>query len=213
MTTQHDELAGLIERLTASADWLEHGAKTADVPLASGPDLRKAAALLAADAQAGGEVVAYMWQHDETGRIGFVEAEQINNGWQELNPRCKVIRPLYTHPQPQAVAQRWRDWVEQRLLNWRQQKVNRSGDQLALDDFMDKQSLDDLIDYVCSEYEGPDPMPSASPAAPAAAQVAQPLTDQQREQIAAKWRGRNWTLGDIIDAVEAAHGIGKDQAP
>lgn len=57
MTTQHHERAELIERLTASADWLEHGAKTADVPLASGPDLRQAAALLAADAQAGGEAV------------------------------------------------------------------------------------------------------------------------------------------------------------
>src|SRR5690242_14484143 len=29
------------------------------------------------------------------------------------------------------------------------------------------------------------------------------LTDEQREAIAAKWRGRNWTLGDIMDAVEA----------
>ena len=34
-----------------------------------------------------------------------------------------------------------------------------------------------------------------------------PLTDKQREEIAKGWRGRNWTLGDIIDAVEAAHGI------
>ena len=34
-----------------------------------------------------------------------------------------------------------------------------------------------------------------------------PLTDEQREQIANAWRGRNWTVGDIIDAIEAAHGI------
>jgi len=34
-----------------------------------------------------------------------------------------------------------------------------------------------------------------------------PLTDEQREEIAKGWRGRNWTVGDIIDAVEAAHGI------
>lgn len=33
------------------------------------------------------------------------------------------------------------------------------------------------------------------------------LTDEQREEIAKGWRGRNWTVGDIIDAVEAAHGI------
>ena len=46
----------------------------------------------------------------------------------------------------------WREHVEQRLLTWRQSFVNRSGDQLALDDFMDKQSLDDLIDFVCDEW-------------------------------------------------------------
>lgn len=34
-----------------------------------------------------------------------------------------------------------------------------------------------------------------------------PLTDEKREEIAKGWRGRNWTVGDIIDAVEAAHGI------
>ena len=34
-----------------------------------------------------------------------------------------------------------------------------------------------------------------------------PLTDEQREVIAKGWRGRNWTLGDVIDAVESAHGI------
>ena len=45
----------------------------------------------------------------------------------------------------------WREHVEQRLLAWRQSFVNRSGDQLALDDFMDEQSLDDLIDFVCDE--------------------------------------------------------------
>lgn len=37
-----------------------------------------------------------------------------------------------------------------------------------------------------------------------------PLTDGQREEIAKKWRGRNWTAGDIIDATEAAHGIKGD---
>lgn len=44
-----------------------------------------------------------MWQHDETGLIGFVDAWQIQNGWQEQNPRCKVIGPLYTHPQSSAL--------------------------------------------------------------------------------------------------------------
>jgi hypothetical protein len=34
-----------------------------------------------------------------------------------------------------------------------------------------------------------------------------PLTDEQREEIAKGWRGRNWSVGDIIDATEAAHNI------
>ena len=38
-------------------------------------------------------------------------------------------------------------------------------------------------------------------------QAREPLTDEQREEIAKGWRGRNWTVGDIIDATEAAHGI------
>jgi hypothetical protein len=50
-----------------------------------------------------------------------------------------------------ASVSAWSEHVEQRLLAWRQSFVNRSGDQLALDDFMDKQSIDDLIDFVCDE--------------------------------------------------------------
>lgn len=49
----------------------------------------------------------------------------------------------------------WRDHVEQRIREWRQRTINRSGDRLAIDDFMDAESLDDLIDYVCDEYSGP----------------------------------------------------------
>lgn len=47
------------------------------------------------------------------------------------------------------------DVVEQRLLTWRQRSVNRSGDQLALDDFMDQRSIDDLVDFVCAEDTPP----------------------------------------------------------
>jgi hypothetical protein len=49
------------------------------------------------------------------------------------------------------------------------------------------------------------PIYTTPPAAPV------PLTDGQREEIAKGWRGRNWTVGDIIDATEAAHGITKGQ--
>lgn len=61
-----------------------------------------------------------------------------------------------------GVPGRWADIVEQRLLTWRQRFTNRSGDQLALDDFMDQQSIDDLVDFVCDEHAAPQP-PSASP--------------------------------------------------
>jgi len=55
----------------------------------------------------------------------------------------------------------WREWVEERLLSWRR-VMNTDGDQLALDDFMDQESFHDLIDFVCSEYEGPAALPAAS---------------------------------------------------
>ncbi len=40
--------------------------------------------------------------------------------------------------------------------------------------------------------------------------ASKPLTDEQREEIAKGWRSRNWTVGDIINAIEAAHGIKGD---
>jgi hypothetical protein len=52
-----------------------------------------------------GEPVAWMFQHEETGRIMFVEAQQLEYGFEEGNPRLKKISPLYTTP-PQ------RTWVE-----------------------------------------------------------------------------------------------------
>jgi hypothetical protein len=38
-------------------------------------------------------------------------------------------------------------------------------------------------------------------------QAREPLTDEQRKYVVEMWKGGNWTAGDIIDAVEAAHGI------
>lgn len=43
------------------------------------------------------------------------------------------------------------DHIEQRLLTWRQSQMNRSGDRLALDDFMGEDSIADLTNYVCDE--------------------------------------------------------------
>lgn len=44
------------------------------------------------------------------------------------------------------------DHIEQRLLTWKQRHMNRSGDRLALDDFMGDDAVSDLVDYVCDEY-------------------------------------------------------------
>lgn len=87
-----------------------------------------------------------------------------------------VVNALSAQAAPAAQPVAWREHVEQRLLTWRQRFVNRSGDQLALDDFMDKESLDDLIDFVCDEYAGP----AASP------QAAEQHTKSQLKRIAAQ---------------------------
>jgi hypothetical protein len=39
-----------------------------------------------------------MWQHDETGRTGFVDMWQLENGWKKINPRLLLVCPLYAMP-------------------------------------------------------------------------------------------------------------------
>lgn len=62
---------------------------------------------------------------------------------------CKLCRDKALGAS-EAAPVGWADEVEQRLLTWRQRFVNKSGDQLALDDFMGQESIDDLIDFVCA---------------------------------------------------------------
>ena len=50
------------------------------------------------------EVVAYLYQHEETGRTGFVDQTQISFGWEQGNPRLKVIAPLVTLASAQAAV-------------------------------------------------------------------------------------------------------------
>ncbi len=52
-------------------------------------------------AQPVGEPVVWMYQHDETGRIGFVDTWQKGNGFEAANPRLKIVAPLYTRPSAQ----------------------------------------------------------------------------------------------------------------
>ena len=60
-----------------------------------------------------GEPVAWMFQHEETGRITFVETQQIEWGFEKNNPRLKKIGPLYTSPpkrKPLTLGQKQRLW-------------------------------------------------------------------------------------------------------
>ena len=55
-------------------------------------------------------------------------------------------------------AESWRDHVEQMLRTWRCSHLNEDGDRLALDDFLDQDSIEDLIDFVCDEWSAPAPV-------------------------------------------------------
>lgn len=44
------------------------------------------------------EPVAWMWQHEETGRTGFVAGDFDQSHWEEHNPRLKIISPCFSHP-------------------------------------------------------------------------------------------------------------------
>ena len=46
------------------------------------------------------EPVAWMFQHDETGRMNYVSNDGIHNPtmFLEMNPRYALVCPLYTHP-------------------------------------------------------------------------------------------------------------------
>ena len=46
------------------------------------------------------EPVVWMFQHEETGRIMYVDAQQIEWGFEKNNPRLIKVRPAYLHPQP-----------------------------------------------------------------------------------------------------------------
>ena len=74
----------------------------------------------------------------------------------------KSERAALAQGEAQPVA--WRDHVEQRIWSWKQRTMNRSGDHLAIGDFMGASDIDDLVDYVCDEYaEPPAPPPPAAP--------------------------------------------------
>lgn len=76
----------------------------ADMATAEARGFRDGQAAELAAMRAGGVPVGWMWQHEENGRTGFVDCWQVENGWQENNPRLRLVSKLYTHPQPAAQA-------------------------------------------------------------------------------------------------------------
>jgi hypothetical protein len=58
-----------------------------------------------------GDTVGWMWQHEETGRTGFVDCWQVENGWQENNPRLRLVSKLYTSPPAVAGEQTMADVI------------------------------------------------------------------------------------------------------
>ena len=55
--------------------------------------------------------MGWMWQHEETGRTGFVDCWQVENGWQENNPRLRLVSKLYTSPPAVAGEQTMADVI------------------------------------------------------------------------------------------------------
>ena len=116
----------------------------------------------------------------------------------ELARECQLLDGLSVIP---SQVDRYTALVEARLI----EKLGPVTAQPA-------QELEDLsgVRVCCGEYAKchrpctPRGAWQASQAQPAR----KPLTAEQREEIARFLRRGNWTLGDVIDAVEAAHGIG-----
>lgn len=73
----------------------------------------------------------------------------------ELIKKLDVSLKNFELLQTGAKTAAWPDHVEQRIRTWRQRTMNRSGDMLAIDDFMGQDSINDLVDFVCDEWAMP----------------------------------------------------------
>lgn len=76
--------------------------------------------------------------------------------------------------------------------------MNRSGDRLALDDFMGEDSIADLVDFVCDEYAMPVQKPLAH------GQLAKLATEAQ---ISFCLKSGGSFEEEFARAIERAHGI------
>ena len=61
--------------------------------------------IAAVDAERGKDAVGWMWQHEDTGNMGVIDQWQIDNGWEEGNPRIHIIGPVFLSPTiPEGMA-------------------------------------------------------------------------------------------------------------
>lgn len=236
MTTQQDERARLINGLRDLRD-------------VDFDDLFvKAAALLEADAQAGGEVALWV----SPGQFENLKADHDDESGTYLpvrhTSRGKFTMPLYTRPQPQAVAQGWKLVPVEPTDAMVVQGLSASGRDVMESDVEDiyramlsaspeapAAAHDDAALQALGWQRISCPVCGAdgARAAPAAAQVAQPLIERNARRwrfaliespewsyAVCRWDGRDneWLPitreEDIraMDAFMAAHLIGKDQA-
>lgn len=84
-----------------------------------------------ASKQRDASTVAWMYQHDDTGRIGFVDQWQIENGFKKHNPQLKIISPLYIAP-PEVAALQVRiteleSEAEQLRMSWHNARIMPDG--------------------------------------------------------------------------------------
>jgi hypothetical protein len=67
------------------------------------------------------EPVAWMFQHEETGRTMCVDAQQIEWGFEKGNPRLKKIEPLYTTPP--AAQRQWAGLTDEEIYDLSREMV------------------------------------------------------------------------------------------
>ena len=103
------------------------------------------------EASEGQEPVAWLFQHEETGRTQCVETYQVECGFERNNPRWQKISPLYLHPDHEAVKLRLQvaTLTEQRdvALDALRSVVFGSGDWFNL---MPATLHDSLCDYLAA---------------------------------------------------------------
>jgi hypothetical protein len=128
--------------------------------------------------------------------LEVLEKRPCSTRYEQDCSECNAIESLrQLLEQPAPVLKGWKMVpVEPTREMWT--AVNKLDDQCAAGNYNGKG---------CSIEQAWNCLLDAAPTPPA--QQAVPLTPEQREEIAKGWRGRNWTVGDVIDAVEAAHSI------